>query len=158
MYKKKVNSLDKSYKAEILFISPDKYKNFENIVSKYEHINTMGSCNSYTPASFKKDSLSVELKKFNRIIDFDKKNQLITVESGIQLSELCNFTLLHNLWIPQIPGYPSITVGGLVATNSHGKSCGVHGTIKRQIKKIKIFHKINGWIIYQKTRIKRYLN
>ena len=146
MYKKKVNSLDKSYKAEIVFISPDKYKNFENTVSKYEYINTMGSCNSYTPASFKKDILSIELKKFNRIIDFDKKNQLITVESGIQLSELCNFTLSHNLWIPQIPGYPSITVGGLVATNSHGKSCGVHGTIKRQIKKIKIFHKINGWI------------
>ena len=73
MYKKKINSLDKSYNAEILFSSPDKYKNFENLVSKFENINTMGSCNSYTPASFKKDTLSIELKKFNRIIDFDKK-------------------------------------------------------------------------------------
>ena len=103
MYKKKVNSLDKSYKAEILFISPDKYKNFENIVSKYEHINTMGSCNSYTPASFKKDSLSIELKKFNRIIDFDKKNQLIT-ESGIQLSNYVIYSFI--IYGLQIPGYP----------------------------------------------------
>ena len=146
MYKKKVNSLDKSYFTEILFSSPDKYKNFEKVTSETETIATMGSCNSYTPASFKKNSLSIELKKFNRIIEFDKKNKLITVESGIQLSELCNFTLSHNLWIPQRPGYPTITIGGLVASNAHGKSCGFHGTINKQIKKIKIFHKTHGWL------------
>ena len=106
----------------------------------------MGSCNSYTPASFNKDAVSIDLSKFNRIIDFDKDKKLITVESGIKISELCNFLLLHDLWIPQIPGYPSVTLGGIVATNSHGKSCSFHGTIKRQIKKIKIFHKVHGWI------------
>ena len=59
-----------------------KYKNFEKMTSENETIATMGSCNSYTPASFEKNSLSIELKKFNRIIDFDKKNKLITVETG----------------------------------------------------------------------------
>ena len=38
--------------------------------------------------------------------------KLITVEAGLTLIELLNFTLRYNLWIPQIPGYPSITVGG----------------------------------------------
>ena len=70
---------------------------------------------------------------------FDKENRLITVEAGIKLSELLNFTLKHDLWLPQVPGYPTITIGGAVATNAHGKSCGYHGTIRKQIKKIFIF-------------------
>lgn len=146
MYKKKIHSLDKSYFAEILFSSPDKYKKFEKLSYESDNISTMGSCNSYVPASFNKNQLSIELKNFNRIIEFDKKNKLITVESGIQLSELCSFVLPHNLWIPQMPGYPTITIGGIVATNAHGKSCSFHGTIYKQIKKIKIFHKIHGWL------------
>ena len=36
--------------------------------------------------------------------------------------EFLNFTLKENLWIPS-PGYPTITIGGAVAANSHGKSC-----------------------------------
>ena len=93
MYKKKFHSLDKSYFAEILFSSPDKYKKFEKLSYESDNISTMGSCNSYVPASFNKNQLSIELKNFNRIIEFDKKNKLITVESGIQLSELCSFVL-----------------------------------------------------------------
>ena len=57
-----------------------------------------------------------------------------------------NFTLSHNLWIPQLPGYPLITVGGAVAANSHGKSCAIHGTIRRSIESILLFHKTHGWM------------
>ena len=94
----------------------------------------------------KKNALSIQLTKFNRIIEFDKNQKLITVEAGIILSDLFNFTLARGLWVPQIPGYPTITIGGAVASNSHGKSCGFHGTIKKQIKRIKIFHKLHGWL------------
>ncbi len=146
MFKKKIKSLDKSYSGEIFFQKPDKYREIEKLSSKFDNLNTMGSCNSYAPASFKKNTFSMEFTKFNRIIEFDKNNQLITVEAGIKLYELFNFTLLHGLWLPQIPGYPSITIGGIIASNSHGKSCGFHGTIKRQVRKIKLFHKINGWL------------
>ena len=146
MFKKKCRSLDKNNSAEIFFSKPDKYRDIEKISGAHDHIITMGSCNSYTPASFGKNNLSIELTKFNRIIEFDKKNKLITVEAGINLSDLFNFTLRHALWIPQIPGYPSITIGGAIASNAHGKSCGHHGTIRNQIKKMKLFHKVNGWL------------
>ena len=56
------------------------------------------------------------------------KKKEITVEAGITLAELLNFTLKYNLWI-QLPGYPFITLGGAVATNAHGKSCGIDGAI-----------------------------
>ena len=70
----------------------------------------------------------------------------ITVEAGLTISDLLKFTIKHNMWLPQIPGYPFITLGGIVATNSHGKSCDTHGTVRRAIKKIKLFHKIHGWL------------
>ena len=146
MFKKKFKSLDKNYTAEIFLKKPDKYREIEKISSSLDNIITMGSCNSYTPTSFKEDNVSIDLKKFNRIIEFDKENKLITVEAGIKLSELLNFTLKHDLWLPQVPGYPTITIGGAVATNSHGKSCGYHSTIRKQIKKIFIFHKNHGWL------------
>ena len=57
-----------------------------------------------------------------------------------------NFSLKYNLWIPQLPGYPTITIGGAVAANAHGKSCAIHGTIRKSIKKILLFHKDHGWI------------
>ena len=62
------------------------------------------------------------------------------------LADFLNFTFKQNLWIPQLPGYPLITLAGAVATNAHGKSCAVHGTIKNSIKNILIFHKTNGWL------------
>ena len=65
------------------------------------------------------------VKKFNRIIDFNLEQKEITVESGATLAELLNFTLKYDLWIPQLPGYPLISLGGAVATNAHGKSCAV---------------------------------
>ena len=64
----------------------------------------------------------------------------------MKIYDFLNFTLGHKLWIPQIPGYPLISIAGAVATNAHGKSCGFHGTIRNLIKKITIFHRDQGWV------------
>ena len=56
MTKKKIYSLDKNYSADIFFKRPDKYKEIEIESSKFDNIITMGSCNSYTPASFRKNA------------------------------------------------------------------------------------------------------
>jgi len=144
--KKKFTSFDKNYCAEIFIKKPDKYKDIENYSLAAENLITMGSGFSFAAASFKKDNLSISFEKFNRVINFDKENKSITVEGGMKFYDLLNFTLEHKLWIPQIPGYPLISIGGAVATNAHGKSCGFHGTIRNLIKKITIFHRNQGWL------------
>jgi len=146
MFKKKINSLDRSTNVDIFIKRPDKYREIEKFSLSSDNLITMGACASYTPASFKKNNLSLLFTKFDRIINFDKANKTITVEAGIKLSNLLNFTLKENLWLPQIPGYPSITLGGAVAANTHGKSSDTHGTIRNQIKSILIFHKTHGWM------------
>ena len=154
MLKKKIRSLDKNFVGNIFLKKPDKYRELENFTKNTENLMTMGSFKSYTAASFKENNLSLQFSKFNRIIKFDKVNKTIIVEAGIKLSDLLNFTLKHNLWIPQIPGYPTISLGGCVAANVHGKSSDKHGTIRSQIKSIKIFHKINGWLTLSETENK----
>ena len=140
------SSFDRSFSDPVFFKKPEKYKEIENLSNIESHMINTGSNLSYCPLSFQKDSLSIILKRFNRIINFDKKNKEITVEAGMTLADFLNFTLKQNLWIPQLPGYPLITLAGAVATNAHGKSCAVHGTIKNSIKNILIFHKTNGWL------------
>ena len=144
--KKLITSFDKSYSTSIFFKKPDKYREIEKQFTKYQNIITTGSNYSYAPVGFDKNSLSIDISSFNRILDFDSKNMQITVEAGLTISDLLKFTIQHNMWLPQIPGYPFITLGGIVATNSHGKSCDTHGTVRRAIKKIKLFHKIHGWL------------
>lgn len=144
--KKYLCSFDKSFSAEIFFNKPSKYRDIERLSNHKGKLISEGSNLSYTPLSFEKGSLSINLKRFNRIINFNLKKKEITVEAGITLAELLNFTLKHNLWLPQLPGYPLITLGGAVATNAHGKSCQTHGTIRNAIKNILIFHSKNGWL------------
>ena len=146
MLKKKFKSLDRTYTADIFLKRPDKYRDIEILTSNAKNLITMGSGKSYIAASFKEDNLSLQLSKFNRIINFNKKDKTIIVEAGIKLYSLLNFTLMHRLWIPQIPGCPSITLGGAVAANVHGKSSSTHGSLRSQIKSIKIFHKTHGWL------------
>lgn len=141
---KKIQSFDKSFKTEIYFKRPDKYKDLENFTER--NYIAIGSNFSYPAIGFSKSSVSVEMHKFNRIIFFNKEKKEITVEGGIKIFELLNFTLRHDLWLPQLPGYPYISLGGALATNAHGKSCGIHGTIRNNVKEILLFHSKNGWI------------
>jgi len=142
----RLKSFDGSYSSDVILKKPDKYREIEKFSKDAQFLITMGSNYSYAPLSFYKESLVLDLKKFNRIITFNEKNKEITVEAGMQIFELLNFTLDYNLWIPQLPGYPYISLGGAVATNAHGKSCGTHGTIRKSVKKILLYHKTHGWL------------
>lgn len=143
---KKIFSFDKSFSTNITFSQPDKYKLLEKISHTSDNLINIGSNLSYSPLGFSRKSLSINIKNFDRILHFDKREKTITVEAGLTLIEFLNFTLKHNLWIPQLPGYPTITIGGAVAANAHGKSCGKHGTIRKSIKSILLFHKTHGWL------------
>ena len=143
---KKIFSFDKSFSTNITFSQPDKYKLLEKISHTSDNLINIGSNLSYSPLGFSRKSLSINIKNFDRILYFDKREKTITVEAGLTLIEFLNFTLKHNLWIPQLPGYPTITIGGAVAANAHGKSCGKHGTIRKSIKSILLFHKTHGWL------------
>ena len=90
---KKTFSFDKNISLNVFYAKPDKYKLLEKISSEYDEIINIGSNLSYSPLGISKNGVTLELKKFNRILQFNKNEKTITVEAGITLYEFLNFTL-----------------------------------------------------------------
>jgi len=143
---KKIYSFDKSYSEIINIINPSSYKDLENKTNESRNFITIGSNLSYVPAAFGKNIVSISTSAFNKILYFNEKEKIIIVESGLKIYELLNFTFKYKLWIPQIPGYPLITIGGAVAANVHGKNASIFGSISNSVIGLKIFHKDHGWL------------
>ena len=73
--KHKLSSFDKNYSAEVYLKNPDKYRQLEKDSSKVDRLISRGAGYSYVAASFKKESLSIGMKNFNRILHFDEKKK-----------------------------------------------------------------------------------
>jgi decaprenylphospho-beta-D-ribofuranose 2-oxidase len=99
---------------------------------------------SYTPASFGKNVLVREMSSFNRILDYDKKQKTIVVESGITLKKLLEWAFKEKLFLPVLPGHPEITIGGCIAANVHGKNPKKDGSFKDHLVEMELFHPESG--------------
>jgi len=74
----------------------------------------------------------------DRILDFDESTGLLRAEAGLCLAEL-NRIFLPRLWvIPVTPGTKYVTLGGMVASDVHGKNHHVAGTLGRHVEALLI--------------------
>ena len=74
LYKKcELSSFDKNYTTKVYLKNPNKYRQLEKDSSKAKSLISRGAGYSYVAASFKKETLSLSMKKFNRILYFDEK-------------------------------------------------------------------------------------
>lgn len=72
----------------------------------------------------------------DRILGFDEETGRLRVEAGLCLAEL-NRLFLHRGWFtPVTPGTKFVTLGGMVASDVHGKNHHVSGTIGRHVEEI----------------------
>lgn len=101
---------------------------------------------SYCAASFNKKSTSVSHLLLNRIINFSEDEMIIEAEAGIRLGQLFQFLSKFELYIASQPGHSSITLGGCIAANTHGKDSFQKGSFSNQVESIKLFHPSHGII------------
>jgi len=72
----------------------------------------------------------------DRILSFDEETGLLTAEAGLCLAEL-NRLFFPRLWFtPVSPGTKFVTLGGMVASDIHGKNHHVAGTFGKHVKSI----------------------
>jgi FAD/FMN-containing dehydrogenase len=72
----------------------------------------------------------------DRILSFDDQTGLLRVEAGLCLAEL-NRLFLPRLWFtPVTPGTKFVTIGGMVASDVHGKNHHVSGTFGRHVQSL----------------------
>ena len=93
------------------------------------HIGFRGGGNSYGDAAMNDENILVDLRRMNRILGWDPKSGLITLEPGVTLAQLWQYTLEDGWWPPVVTGTMATTIGGCAGMNVHGKNAWQVGPI-----------------------------
>lgn len=110
---------------------------------KSKHFISRGAGMSFAPASFGRDTISL-LSQGKSAIEFDKENKLVQVEAGISMGDLGHYLMEKGFYIKTVPGYPSITVGGCIASDAHGKNQLQDGTFQNLVDSFDLYHPVYG--------------
>lgn len=96
-------------------------------------IGPRGSGKSYGDAAMNDENIVVDMCRMNRIVEWDPENGRITVEPGVTLQRVWEYTIDDGWWVPVATGTMKITVGGGAAMNVHGKNAWNMGTFGEHI-------------------------
>jgi decaprenylphospho-beta-D-ribofuranose 2-oxidase len=124
-------------------LRPEHYREVEADLAGQPRI-ARGGGYSYAAASFLRDALVQDMRRFDRILAFDPEQLTVEVEAGLSVGDLLSFATTRGLWLPVVPGYPLITVGGCVAACVHGKNPRRHGTFLSHVLALTLFHPAYG--------------
>jgi len=80
-----------------------------------------GNGRSYGDSSLQPD-LTIEMKNFNKILFLNNVKGLVKVQSGLLLNDLLKVIIPKGWFVPVSPGTKFVTIGGMVASNVHGKN------------------------------------
>ncbi|KJS05569.1 MAG: hypothetical protein VR77_07955 [Flavobacteriales bacterium BRH_c54] len=83
------------------------------------------------------NSLHIDMRSFNRLINLDTENKQITIQSGMTWRYLQKIIDPHDLAVKIMQTYANFTVGGSLSVNCHGRYIG-HGPIISSVLEIKI--------------------
>ena len=66
--------------------------------------------------------ISVSAKRLNRMKAFDPATGVLTAEAGVLLSEVLDAFVPRGFFPPVVPGTKHVTLGGMIASDVHGKN------------------------------------
>ena len=135
-------SFDKTERTFCESTRPEKYDDI--LKMKKTPFIARGAGLSYCNAGATANGMVIDMRKMNKILAFDSVQETITVEAGMSIGELNNFLISKGFVFPVLPGYPSITIGGCIAFNVHGKSQFKVGTFGDWVKALQLFHPAHG--------------
>jgi len=81
-----------------------------------------GAGRSYGDASLNAEHICLDLTRMNRILDWNPQTGVITVEPGVTIRQLWQYTIEDGWWPYVVPGTMFPTLGGCAAMNIHGKN------------------------------------
>lgn len=81
-----------------------------------------GGGNSYGDAAMNSENVVLDLRRMNRVLEWDPQSGRIRVEPGVTLSQLWQYVLEDGWWPPVATGTSLTTMGGCAAMNVHGKN------------------------------------
>lgn len=136
-------SFDGSTAVTSRCFTPDRYRFWTRNI-EFTSALSRGAGLSYVAGSFSRSSPTVDHRFFNRLLDFDSSSGLLEVEAGVTLGQIYDFAISRGLMLSVQPGHPSITVGGCIAADVHGKNQWRDGTFVSQVESVSLFHPLHG--------------
>ena len=127
-------SRSKLYKSRIYI--PSNLKQLLNLSSE-PNVIARGFGRSYGASSIQPKG-TILTKKLNKILNFNSKKGIIEAQAGISIKKILNFSLKKNWILPTIPGSKFISLGGMIATDVHGKNHHIEGGFRDHILELKI--------------------
>ena len=76
----------------------------------------------------------------DKVIYFDKKKGILEVESGISIKKILNLIVKNGWFLPVTPGSKMITIGGMVASDVHGKNHHKDGNFSNYVLGLKLLN------------------
>jgi decaprenylphospho-beta-D-ribofuranose 2-oxidase len=142
--KTRFTSFDGTESFDAECVRPDRYRQLFAELSSPRQLIPRGAGLTYCAASAGEGVVSIDARSFNRILEFDSTTGHVTVEAGISLGDLYRFTVPRGWILPVMPGSPSITVGGCIAPNIHGKNQFKDGNFRAVTDELRLFHPDHG--------------
>jgi FAD/FMN-containing dehydrogenase len=87
---------------------------------------------SSLPARFEDRVVGTRLA--DRVLSFDLPSGVLRAEAGLPLAELNRITMPRGWFTPVTPGTKFVTLGGMVASDVHGKNHHVHGCFGAHVR------------------------
>lgn len=78
-------------------------------------------------------AVTINTKKFDKILAFDVENGIFDCQSGITLDQILEVIVPKGWFLPVTPGTKFITIGGGVASDVHGKNHHLEGSISNHV-------------------------
>ena len=80
----------------------------------------------------------ISSERLNRFVKFDEERGELSVEAGVSIGEILQFSVPRGWFLPVVPGTKYVTAGGAVAADIHGKNHHHVGSISNWVKEIKL--------------------
>ncbi|WP_446653413.1 FAD-binding oxidoreductase [Blastomonas sp.] len=80
-----------------------------------------GNGRSYGDASLNPDA-TIDMRRLDRLIAFDDASGALVCEAGVLLSDIIDAFVPRGWFVPVTPGTCRVTVGGMIASDVHGKN------------------------------------
>lgn len=80
-----------------------------------------GNGRSYGDASLNPDA-TIDMRRLDRLIAFDDATGALVCEAGVLLSDIIDAFVPRGWFVPVTPGTRRVTIGGMIASDVHGKN------------------------------------
>lgn len=91
--------------------------------------------------------------KYDKITEFDTSTGIIHCQSGVTLDQLLDVIVPKGWFLPVTPGTKFVTIGGMVASDVHGKNHHVDGAFSRHVLELELLTGSGEVVTCSKTHL-----